>query len=708
MNSINTFLLSLITKNERYGQDVNSLHKRFQNLSLIYVNVGLTSLVAVFALLNTVLVDILSSLPILFICLSLSFLSFFFVKIKKPDASTIALLFEMHFSNITCGTMKYPLIGLYGVLLYPFFLSPLTSSMHIHLLNLTLCMIEYCLNANHILKIFAMTLTTEQMKQFDMLIPLGVFCTLVFVAVLISQKFVETKVWKLVEENYIKSENLTKEVVQAMEAKDSFVSMLSHEIRNPLNSLKGSIDYLLKVIKDQDFIQVLKNAKMSGDILLNLVDNVLDAAKLKSDKMEISYMETDIIETVKKVCTINSEKLKEKELYAQAFIDEKVPHFQWTDPSRLLQILMNIISNAIKFTPKGGKIFIYVSWCQQNQSQSSLLSLFPNIGQDGTPEKPLNRTLSAPEHHKVQRSCSAVFDEFNFEDEVQHKSNIQCLTRTKHQCINDLSTLSAGCWESSGDNWSVHKTLYLSESQNEADDNDSENKGFLKIQITDTGCGIEENALPKLFGMFVQGAQGARSVHGGTGLGLWICKQLCSKMNGDIKAYSKKDVGSSFVFFIPIDNKRMSMPILPRSVLTKEKIRALVVDDYSVNRYLHKLLLEQEGVEVALASDGKEALDKYKEQGDDPYDFIMMDVHMPIMDGFTSAKLIRDWEIEHNKPRVDVYFATGEYFNEEEIMCGFRDRGGLNDGIHCLRKPISGDILNRLVAKYRNGAASSY
>jgi len=284
------------------------------------------------------------------------------------------------------------------------------------------------------------------------------------------------------------------------------------------------------------------------------------------------------------------------------------------------------------------------------------------------------------------------------------------LTRQMNQCINDLSVLSLGCWECSGDCWHLHKTCLLGEQDEDSQrqilnsqNNDTEKEGFLKIQITDTGCGIDESDLSKLFGMFEQANQGPRPVHGGTGLGLWICKQLCHKMKGDITVYSKKDEGSSFVLYIPVDNKQVnSTMVLNKSPHSRERLRVLVVDDYSVNRYLHKLLLEQEGVQVSVACNGKEAVEKYKAHMNDPYDFIMMDVQMPVMDGFVATKLIREWEADNNKNKVDIYFVTGEYFNEEEVMAGFRHRGGLNEQIRCLRKPLGSEMIHRIVAQYKS------
>ena len=187
-------------------------------------------------------------------------------------------------------------------------------------------------------------------------------------------------------------------------------------------------------------------------------------------------------------------------------------------------------------------------------------------------------------------------------------------------------------------------------------------------------------------------------------LGLWVCKQFCRKLGGDIKVYGKRNQELTFVFYIPVDNRELmrGMPSLNRPL--HRKTTSLVVDDYAFNRDLHKLLLEKKEVEVSLASDGQEAFDAYvRAGGSDYFDFIMMDVQMPVMDGFTSAKRIREWERENNKRKVDVYFVSGEYFNEVDVMAGFKKQGDINDGvgIRCLRKPVDIEMLRNIVKKYK-------
>jgi len=471
----------------------------------------------------------------------------------------------------------------------------------------------------------------------------------------------------------------------AMEAKDRFISMISHEIRNPLNTLKGSVDYLIQVENNPNHMKVLKNAQLSGEILLNLVNNILDAAKLKSDKIEIHQSDTNAVGIVKKVFAVNSELLREKKLIVKAHIDEKLPHNIWIDSSRLLQVLLNLMSNAVKFTPKGGKIEIYAQWCSAQENKENLL-------------KPIVQLESIVDELRREEETSDI-QEMSFDTRIQYNDKFNKIPKydvrmgSREHCELILSP--------ERDLWELNRiSIPSSNGPMRIGEVLSRYAGYLKVQIIDTGSGVAAHEIPKLFGMFEQATEHTRNVHGGSGLGLWICKQICQKMNGDITLYSELGKGTSFVFYIPVQRNTQSSQALPIPIQVKKKLKALVVDDFLTNRYIHQLLLEQQGVQVVTAADGREAVEKYKAQGN-VFNLILMDVNMPVMDGFTAAKKIRDWEIENKKKETDIYFVTGEYFNEADVFMRFKNVGGSNSGMKYLNKPLDSDTLKKIIIQYQ-------
>lgn len=709
MESLNVFLLSIFAKDETFGRDIESFYRRSQTLSLIYVNLGVTAILSSYAIISGLFLNNSDSYRIPAVGIPLGILSLLLLKKRRYDASAAVMLLSMFCANFVGSYMSNASMeALIGIMVHPYFASLATSSRKVHLLNAGFCGCLLYYNSKKISETFEVTLTDEQHFQISLLLAGGKIMTFVTCAITILQKNMEMNMRQLVQLNHRKSESVTKDVVEAMEAKDTFVSMLSHEIRNPLNALKGSIDYLGEVIKDPVYLKLIKSAKLSGEILLNLVTNVLDAAKLKSDKMDLCLLETDIAEIIKKVFSINSERLKEKGLFGEAIIDKNFPKKIWADPSRLLQIFMNLISNAMKFTPSGGKISINVTWCSIEEDENSLLAPITDSNQDRIIEKsPTSKIRSSADspmfcssNERKSTSCEdLLLEEFSFEEIKNRSQNFNSMRFSSSIFRNKLVEPSTSKTSISLQNikpWSIRQdvsSLYTESNRL------TNQKGYLKVEVSDTGKGIPAEKLPKLFGMFEQVGQQGRSEEGGTGLGLWICKQLCQRMNGDITIYSQPNKGTSFVFYILVDNEHISQPLNP--IPTQNKFKALVVDDHSVNRYLHSLLLEREGVQVTVVSSGQEAVEKYTKSKPGQFDLILMDIQMPEMDGFAAAKAIREWELKSSRKRVEIYFVTGEYYNDQAIISSFKNRGGPNEGIRCLRKPIDKEMIRRALEMCR-------
>jgi len=546
------------------------------------------------------------------------------------------------------------------------------------------------------------------------------------------QKIIQTSLWQAAQMNYERAEKINKEVVQAIEAKDVFVSSLSHEIRNPLNALKGSIDYLFKVVKDPGVVQILENARLSGEVLLNLVNNVLDAAKLKSDKIDLAHIETTSLDMIKKLVMIHAERLREKKISAQVSIYKNVPTVLWIDSSRLLQIVMNLFSNAIKFTPDHGNIKLYISWCKETDkaAEDLLQPIDDQFGTLSSTSSSMIDCLSTTADQEQRSSGKSTMEterwyssrgnkedlaldqntmvELNQVEKASHSKKMKTMKSLEMKRLQELAFKDVKVYKKHLV-WNIDSkkdidvqelnSAYSLLTQKKVQINKN---GYLKVQISDNGCGIAEEHLPKMFEMFSQGGQNVGSVYGGSGLGLWLCKQICQKMGGDIELHTQPGKGTTFVFYVPVDNENLCAEPVYRTGSLREKTRGLVVDDFSYNRDIHKLLLEREGVQVNLACDGKEAVERYKAQGPKFYDFIMMDVQMPEMDGFTAAKEIRNWENLNGWRQVDIYFVSGEYYNEREILADLKAKGQLDEtsGFRCLRKPIDVELVRKIVEKY--------
>ena len=715
--SLNSNLLSYFLRNIQLGYDIKSRASYHQIISTISANIAILSFVIIFE----IAAHLLLNLPNIHLTLFISpfaILTFTFLRVGKIEAAAAAVLLSMHLANLYLSYFYgLSMLTLYTQTLFPISGFLLTSSLRVRTLNMCASILQCIGHAYRINDKFSSTLTFEQSFEVFGLLASAFMCMIFLCIICFVQKLIEDNLWEAAQADYNRSERLTQEIMQAIQSKDTFVASLSHEIRNPLNSMNGSIDYLVRVVKDPDYIHVLQNAKQSGEVLLSLVNNVLDAAKLKADKMELLCTKTEITQILKKVLTINNQTLNHANLSCHVSIDKELPDKIWIDQSRFLQILMNLMSNSIKFTPKRGEINIDIAWCPEGLSTDELMEPISGtriktttISNNSSIER-----LTLEADHNLEELSGIHFDDIADIPEEFENMEAEAHIR-KMGLINSFKRRQSDNLD--GQPWTIRRTRINSELMkligdledqakvNEETTTGSSAKGFLKVQITDTGCGISQTNISKLFEMFTQAHKGVASTYGGTGLGLWICKQLCQKMGGDIKVYSELKKGTTFLFYIPVLNGQIAQDcdLLSKTKGPQRKINALVVDDCTFNRNLHKLLLEREGVEVILASDGKEAVEKFQAHEEGHFSFIMMDTKMPEMDGFTATKRIREWEAQKSMKKIEIYFISSGLNDESQIMFQFnnKEEKGETSGVHCLRKPIDVEAISGIVNNYKS------
>ena len=396
----------------------------------------------------------------------------------------------------------------------------------------------------------------------------------------IEKELIEAKVFAelatgIAEEAQNKAESATKIAKDSVKAKQQFLSNMSHEIRTPMNAIIGFTKVVLKTDLSNKQREYLSAIKMSGDALIVLINDILDLAKVDAGKMIFEKVPFKMQQSIKAMLHVFETKIQEKNLKLIIQYDKNIPEVLLGDPVRLHQIILNLVSNAVKFTTKG------------NITVSVLL--------------------------------------FNEDDE----------------------------------------------------------KVAVEFEISDTGIGISEEKIGSIFENFQQASSNTSRLYGGTGLGLAIVKQLVEPQGGTITVKSKLNEGSSFSFILDFlktnDEAEVDTTIMELDPENKG-IKVLVVEDMALNQLLMKTVLDDFGFERDIAENGQIAVDKLKTKS---YDIILMDLQMPIMNGFEATEYIR----KTMNSNIPIIALTADVTTVDLTKC---KAVGMNDYI---AKPIDERLL---------------
>jgi signal transduction histidine kinase/ligand-binding sensor domain-containing protein/CheY-like chemotaxis protein len=383
---------------------------------------------------------------------------------------------------------------------------------------------------------------------------------------------------------------------KASRSKSGFLANMSHEIRTPLNGILGFTDLLIRNNKNENDTKYLELIRSSGDTLLHLLSDILDLNKIEQGKLTIENIRFNFIETIKQTLIPYQYRAKEKGLQFSMNFDSRIPENILGDPTRLKQLVINLVSNSIKFTDSGGI-------------------------------------------------------EVNFETET--------------------------------------------------DPSGTQDFFFISGSVIDTGIGVEKDKQELIFDSFTQADGTFTRKYGGSGLGLSIVKQLLRLMKGSIELISPAPVkpfpsstpGAVFKFRFKVKaefpDETIDLIEAPKKVQLyrfSEKYRILIVEDNKINQLLASTILENFGLIVETADDGQQGVEKIKEAD---FDLILMDVQMPIMNGYESTAAIR--ALGMNIPIIGL---TANVYKEDIEKC-------LESGMNAhLGKPFTENEIFELLKRW--------
>ena len=403
-----------------------------------------------------------------------------------------------------------------------------------------------------------------------------------------------TDITKNVEENERRERELQQALAlarHASQAKTDFLFNMSHDIRTPMNAIIGFTDMALSNAGDEKKVKdYLCKVKMSGQMLLSLINDILDMSRIESGKVKPNFEKADLGLFFGSLESVISAAKLQKDIDVTFDMDGVRDKYVYMDQPRLERILMNLLSNAIKYTHHGGKV------------------------------------------------------------------NVR------------LTQL----------------------------DGDREGFGVYRFEVEDNGIGMSEEFQKHMWEEFAREETSTVSGIQGTGLGLSLALKLTVLMDGEISCRSKQGEGSTFIVTVPLrlcDRQEMETVEIQESIqeLDLSGKKALLVEDNELNREIAVALLETYGLEIETAGNGREALDSVL--GHDPlyYDFILMDIQMPLMDGYEATREIRRQAPSLKAPIIAISANAFEEDKRKSLDAGMNDH---------IAKPIDIRELTSTLAKF--------
>ena len=501
----------------------------------------------------------------------------------------------------------------------------------------------------------------EYYKNLENIFTYIVMIIIVLLGFLVIRQIVEKN--EELEEITKKAKISEEEALKANETKSKFLANMSHEIRTPLNAIIGFSDFLSNTYMETEHREKAEFISKSAKALLNIINDILDISKIESGKYEISKTNFDLKDLLEQIVQLYAVNTKQKNIRFLYTLDESIPNFVFSDETKLKQVLSNIISNAIKFTPENGKVSFNVKLLNINGNIASVRFSIKDegIGISLENQKNIFEPFSQADgtiSRKYGGTGLGLAISLNIIKLLD--SEIKLISRENEGSlfyfdidliVQDINTID------------VNKLKY----------------DFAICNIIEDPENIRNHLINtvKYFGRIHQGDEDIESCEK---IDLIFCfgdpvlfekllgrkdRFKCpvvyvgnmDKINNNNKMKPLMDyfldvpIYGSKVFNIIAESKLVENDVqkIEKKIESKEEHfsgKILVAEDNPNNQLLVKIILEKLGLDVTIVENGQLAVEKYQNE---EFDLIFLDINMPIMDGLTALKHIREYEKENQK-----------------------------------------------------------
>ena len=381
-----------------------------------------------------------------------------------------------------------------------------------------------------------------------------------------------------------------KKAEAANEAKTEFLQRMSHDIRTPINGIRGLVNMADHYAEDMEKqTEYRTKVKEASNLLLELVNDVLDMSKLESGEIVLEEIPFNLSSISREVFVVIEQMAAEQNIRV-VWEKKEITHRDFIgSPGYVKRVMMNILSNAVKYNKENGQIYI---------------------------------------------SCVEIPSEQP-----------------------EMTTMEFVC--------------------------------------RDTGIGMAEEFQKHIFEPFAQEHTGSRGKFAGTGLGMAISKKLVEEMGGTITFESEKGVGTTFVIRVPFkidpdaDKREEPKNVSEKSI---KGLHVLLAEDNELNMEIAEFVLQNEGAEVTKAWNGQETVELFRKSESGEFDVILMDIMMPVMNGYEAAKRIRSLDREDAK-KIPIIAMTANAFTEDRIRA---KEAGMDEHI---AKPVDAELLIKVIHK---------